>query len=147
MQSHVSELTECSHCRTGGIGFKDLHRFYKDFFIVGNPPSMQMRLLSRTVGVNRVADELYFSFRHTQEIPWLLPGVKPTNKSVEVILVCIICIRGSKLYHEHIYWDQASVLAQIGLIDPKLLPVCGAAAARKVLDEKSQPSNELIPNW
>ena len=108
---------------------------------------MNMRLLSRTVGTNRVVDELYFSFRHTQEVPWMLPGVRPTNKAVEVIIVSVVCIRGSKLYHEHIYWDQASVLAQIGLIDPKLLPVRGAAAARKVLDEKSQPSNQLIPDW
>ena len=108
---------------------------------------MNMRLLSRTVGTNRVVDELYFNFRHTQEIPWMLPGVKPTDKPVEVIIVSVVCVRGSKLYHEHIYWDQASVLVQIGLIDSKLLPVRGAAAARKVLDEKSQPSNELIPDW
>ena len=77
----------------------------------------------------------------------MLPGVKPTDKSIEVIIVSVVCIRGEKLYHEHIYWDQASVLAQIGLIDASKLPVRGAAAARKVLDEKSQPSNELIPDW
>ena len=108
---------------------------------------MEMRLLSRTVGTNRVVDELFFSFRHTQEIPWLLPGVKPTNKRVELAIVSVVCIRGEKLYHEHIYWDQASVLVQIGLLDPQILPVCGAAAARKVLDEQSQPSNRLIPDW
>ena len=106
-----------------------------------------MRLLSRTVGVNRVVDELYFRFRHTQEIPWMLPSVEPTGKQVEIIIVSVVCIRGEKLYHEHIYWDQASVLAQIGLIDGSKLPVCGAEAARKVLDEKSQPSNKLILDW
>jgi len=117
---------------------------------------MQMRLVSRTVGTDRVVDEMIASFRHTQEIPWMLPGLPPTDREVEVALVSIVCIRGGKLYHEHIYWDQASVLAQIGVLDPKLvpqgidakrLPVIGKAAARKVLDEESIDSNELIDNW
>ncbi|KAL8867548.1 MAG: hypothetical protein Q9174_005595 [Haloplaca sp. 1 TL-2023] len=139
---------------TGGIGHKDLHRFYQDYFIPGNPPSLKMRLISRTVGTDRVVDELFVSFRHTQEIPWLLPGVAPTNKYVEFALVAIVCVRGGKLYHEHIYWDQATILVQIGLLDPKLsgkgfnrLPVVDGAGARKVLDETSGPSNKLIPGW
>lgn len=141
---------------TGGVGGKDLHRFYRDFFIPNNPPSMKFRLISRTVGTDRVVDEMFLSFRHTQEIPWMLPGVKPTGKEVEVALVSIVCIRGGKLYHEHIYWDQATVLVQIGLLDAKMvpkgnfakkLPVVGREGARKVLDESSVPSNKLIANW
>ena len=141
---------------TGGIGYEDLHRFYKDFFISGNPPSMTIRLLSRTVGTDTVVDEMYVHFTHTQEIPWMLPGVAPTNIEVEVALVSVVCIRGGKLYHEHIYWDQATVLVQIGLLDPKLvplgkrtrrLPVVDAAGARKVMDEKSVQSNVLIEGW
>lgn len=141
---------------TGGIGYKDLYRFYRDYFIPGNPPSLQMKLLSRTTGIDRVVDEMYMSFEHTQVMPWLLPDVEPTNKHVEVALVVIVCIRGGKLYHEHIYWDQASVLVQIGLLDPKLvpggsgqvrLPVVDGAGARKVVDEKSIRSNELISSW
>lgn len=141
---------------TGGIGYKDLHRFYRDYFIPGNPPSLQMKLLSRTTGIDRVVDEMYMSFQHTHVMPWLLPDVEPTNKHVEVALVVIVCIRGGKLYHEHIYWDQASVLVQIGLLDPKLvpggkgrsrLPVVDGAGARKVLDENSVRSNELIGSW
>lgn len=144
---------------TGGIGQEDLYRFYKDFFIPSNPPSFKMRLISRTVGVDRVVDEMHISFKHTQTIPWLLPDVPPTNKEVEVALVSVVCIRGAKLYHEHIYWDQASVLVQIGLLDPKMvpdsfkdkglkrLPVAGAESAQKVVDEKSHPSNELISDW
>lgn len=141
---------------TGGIGYEDLHRFYKDYFIPGNPPSMRMRLVSRTIGTDRIVDEMHVSFRHTQEIPWMLPGIEPTNKEVEVALVAICCIRGGKLYHEHIYWDQATVLVQTGLLDPKLvpggkksdrLPVVGASGARKVLDESSSQSNELISSW
>ncbi|KAL8695804.1 MAG: hypothetical protein Q9224_003145 [Gallowayella concinna] len=139
---------------TGGIGYKDLHRFYQDYFIPGNPPSLKMALISRTVGTDRIVDEIFVSFRHTQEIPWMLPGVAPTNKPVEVALVAIVCIRGGKLYHEHIYWDQATVLVQIGLLDPKLsgkgfkrLPVVDHSGVRKVLDETSAPSNRLIPGW
>lgn len=138
----------------GGTGYKDLHRFYQDYFIPGNPPSLKMRLISRTVGTERIVDELFMSFRHTQEVPWMLPGVAPTNKQVEVALVAIVRIRGGKLYHEHIYWDQATVLVQIGLLDPKLsgkgfnrLPVVDGAGAKKVLDEESAPSNKLIPSW
>ena len=141
---------------TGGIGYKDLHRFYRDYFIPGNPPSMKMQLISRTVGTDRVVDELLVSFKHTQAIPWMLPGIEPTNKSVEVALVAIVCIRGGKLYHEHIYWDQASVLVQTGLLDPRVvpgqngkgrLPVVDGAGARKVLDEGSFRSNELLSEW
>lgn len=89
----------------------------------------------------------------------MLPDVPPTNKEVSVALVSVVCIRGGKLYHEHIYWDQASVLVQIGLLDPKLvpnnmkqkglkrLPVYGAETAQKVLDEESHPSNELLSSW
>ncbi|KAL8952344.1 MAG: hypothetical protein Q9222_001755 [Ikaeria aurantiellina] len=139
---------------TGGVGYKDLHRFYRDYFIPGNPPSLKMKLISRTVGTDRVVDEMFMSFRHTQTMPWILPGVAPTNKLVEIALVAIVCIRGGKLYHEHIYWDQATVLVQIGLLDPKLagkgfdrLPVVDGAGARKIVDESGAPSNRLIPGW
>jgi hypothetical protein len=150
---------------TGGIGAKELHRFYDEFFIPSNPESMKLKLLSRTVGVDRIVDEMLVSFRHTTEIPWMLPGVPPTDKTVEVILVSVVCIRGGKLYHEHIHWDQATVLVQVGLLDPKLipdsfrttekgrekevkrLPVCGSEAARKGVNEKDGKSNELIPGW
>ncbi|KAK5363459.1 hypothetical protein LTR20_003486 [Exophiala xenobiotica] len=150
---------------TGGIGHDELHRFYEDFFIPNNPPDFLIKLLSRTVGVDRVVDEMFVKFTHTTEMPWMLPGVPPTGKKVEVVLVSVVCSRGGKLFHEHIYWDQASVLVQVGLIDPTLipktfetleegreeevdsLPVCGRKAARKVLDEDSSKSNRLIPDW
>jgi hypothetical protein len=144
---------------TGGIGKEELFRFYKDFFIPNNPPSLKMKLLSRTIGVDRIVDELYVSFTHSQEMPWMLPGIPATQKPVEVVVVSIVAFRGGRIYHEHIYWDQASVLVQIGLLDPdyipkpargkgiEQLPVAGAESARKVLDEQGEPSNELIPEW
>ncbi|KAL2358601.1 hypothetical protein BJ546DRAFT_834294 [Cryomyces antarcticus] len=141
---------------TGGVGQAALFRFYRDHFIPGNPPSLTMQLVSRTIGVDRVVDEMVLAFRHTQEMAWMPPGVPPTDRDVEIALVSVVCIRGGELYHEHIYWDQASVLVQVGLLDPKVvpqgmrdrgmmrLPVVGAESARKVLDEKSVPSNGLM---
>jgi len=106
-----------------------------------------MKLVSRTVGSDRVVDEIVLRFRHDARIDWMLPGVAPTNRVVEIALVSIVCIRGGKLYHEHIYWDQASVLVQVGLLDAENLPVVGAEGARKVLEEASVESNRLIPEW
>jgi carboxymethylenebutenolidase len=74
---------------------------------------------------------------------WMLPGIAPTGKPVEVAIVVVVHFRDGKLAHEHIYWDQASVLAQIGLIDPAGLPIGGVDSARKVLDP-ALPANSLI---
>ena len=131
---------------TGGFGQIDLHRFYRDHFIPNNPKDMRNIPISRTVGSDRVVNEGILCFTHDRQIDWLLPGVPPTGKYVEVALIGIITFRGDKLIHEHIYWDQASVLVQIGLLDPTGLPVAGAAAARKVMNP-ALPSNELLPGW
>jgi carboxymethylenebutenolidase len=131
---------------TGGYGHVELRRFYKHHFIPKSPKDTRSILISRTVGADRVVNESLLCFTHDCEIDWLLPGVPPTGKYVEVALVGIITFRGDKLIHEHIYWDQASVLVQVGLLDPTGLPVAGAEAAKKVLDP-SLPSNALMKNW
>ncbi len=131
---------------TGGVGHDQLKRFYKYHFIGGNPPDTELRPISRTVGADQIVDELIFCFTHTSEIDWMLPGLKPTGKYVEIPLVAIIKFRGDKLYNEHIYWDQASVLVQIGALKPEGLPVAGIETARKLVDEK-QPSNTLMRRW
>lgn len=131
---------------TGGVGYKDLHRFYTNHFVNSNPPDTTLTSISRTVGASQVVDEVLFSFTHTTEIPWMLPGIKPTGKRVEVPLIAIINFRGDKLYHEHIYWDQASVLTQLGLLDPERLPVVGVEQSKKLLDE-TLPSNTLMSDW
>ena len=112
---------------TGGVGYKELHRFYTNHFVHANPDDTKLVPISRTVGADRVVDEMLFCFTHDLEIDWMLPGVKPTGKYVEVPVVAIINFRGDKLYHEHIYWDQASVLVQIGLLDPR---TCRSPASR-----------------
>lgn len=104
-----------------------------------------MQLISRTVGSDKVVSEMFVSMRHTQEVPWLLPGVQATGKMIEVVLCSVVAVRGGKMEWERCYWDQASVLVQVGLLDPALLPVVGAEAARKVRDgmEDGTPFNEL----
>ena len=124
---------------TGGRGKEALRAFYSTDFIPRMPPDTALVPVSRTVGENQLVDEMIFSFTHTQEIPWMLPNVKPTNRRVEVPLVAIVRFRDGKLAHEHIYWDQASVLKQIGLLTDASLPVCGAETAAKVLDPKFMP--------
>jgi carboxymethylenebutenolidase len=131
---------------TGGVGAADLARFYANHFIPKCPKDTRLVPISRTIGTDRLVDEMLFSFTHDIEIDWMLPGVKPTGKHVEVPLVAIVNFRGDKLYHEHIYWDQGSVLAQIGLIDAKILPVAGIETAEKLIDE-TLPSNTLMARW
>src|SRR6201989_158098 len=114
---------------TGGVGHDQLKRFYKYHFIGANPPDTSMQLISRTVGENSLVDELLFSFTHTSEIDWMLPGIAPTGRKVEIPLVAIVRFVDGKVAHAHIYWDQASVLVQIGKLDPKGLPVAGAESA------------------
>ena len=127
----------------GGVGYEQLKRFYKFHFIGGNPPDTTLSPISRTVGRDSLVDEMLFRFTHTSRIDWMLPGIAPTGRTVEVALVAIVQFRDGKLAHEHIYWDQASVLVQVGLLDPDRLPVAGAEAAHKVLD-KTLPSNTLL---
>ena len=117
---------------TGGNGKAALREFYSRDFIPSMPPDTTLTPVSRTVGEDQLVDEMIFSFTHTQEMPWMLPGIAPTHRDVEVALVAIVRFKDGKLAHEHIYWDQASVLKQLGLITDPSLPVCGVESARKV---------------
>ena len=128
---------------TGGVGRDELREFYSKRFIPQMPPDTEMIPVSRTIGNDQLVDEMVFKFTHTIHMDWLLPGIAPTGKRVEVPLVAIVRFREGKLAHEHIYWDQASVLVQLGLIDTSKLPVAGVETARKVLDPKL-PANELM---
>ena len=128
---------------TGGVGKQELLEFYSKRFIPQMPPDTEMTSVSRTIGNDQLVDEMVFKFTHTIRMDWMLPGIAPTGKRVEVPLVAIVRFRDGKLAHEHIYWDQASVLVQIGLLDPASLPVAGIESAKKVLDP-SLPANELM---
>ncbi|KAK5102732.1 hypothetical protein LTS08_003532 [Lithohypha guttulata] len=149
---------------TGGVGKNRLRRFYSEFFSKSRPKDFKTKLLSRTVGTDRIVDEMLVTFTHNIEMPWILPGVPPTGKEVEIVVVVVVAIRGDKVCAENVHWDQASALLQVGLLDPKYvpksfktkdqaerevqhLPVLGAEAAKKVADEEKGRSNRLIPGW
>ena len=121
----------------GGVGRDGVRAFYRDH-LVGKffPPDVKMVNVSRTVGEDRIVDEVFISFTHTMVIDWMLPGVAPTGKAVEMAVAVVAGFAGDKISYEHIYWDQAGVLVQIGLLNPAGLPVTGAESARKVLDPK-----------
>jgi len=156
---------DCVPTVTGGFGRKELKKFYSEFWAGKNPPDLKKKLLSRTVGTDRVVDEILVGFTHSTDMPWMLPGVPPTGKRVEVVLVVVVTITGGKIVAENVHWDQASVLVQVGLLDPKYvptsfktseeerekevtrLPVFSVDAARKVAEPTKAKSYELIPDW
>ncbi|KAH6665667.1 carboxymethylenebutenolidase [Halenospora varia] len=150
---------------TGGIGRERLTSFYRHHFIFNNPEDTDLELISRTVGIDRVVDEFVFSFTHTQTIDWILPGIPPTGKHVRVPFTSVVNIRGDRLYHEHIAWDQASVLVQLELMPEYLpfpyalpdgrtpaagkkfeyrVPAAGPETANKILDKNSEASNKMF---
>jgi len=128
---------------TGGVGKKELREFYANHFIPKMPSDTEIVPISRTVGSERVVDEMIIRFTHSIEIDWMLPGIPATGRRVELPTVAIVQFRDGKLFNEHIYWDQASVLVQLGLLDPRNLPVAGAESAKKLADA-NLPSNHLI---
>jgi carboxymethylenebutenolidase len=119
---------------TGGRGREEMLEFYGRHFIPHMPADTRITPVGRTVGQGRVVDEMIFAFTHDIEMDWMLPGVQPTGKRVEVPLVVVAQLAGDEIVTERIYWDQASVLVQLGLLDPSCLPVTGVESARKVLD-------------
>src|SRR6516225_5600573 len=127
----------------GGDGKEELHHFYAEHFLSQIPPDTEMVPVSRTIGQGRLVEEMVFRFTHTIPIDWMLPGIPPTGKHVEVAMLVVVQFDDDKLAHEHLYWDQASVLVQLGLLQPEGLPVVGAEGARSVLD-RSIPLNRLI---
>ncbi len=129
---------------TGGVGYQEVRHFYNAHFIPGHPPDTKIVPVARTVGEDRIVDELIHKFTHTIEMPWILPGVPPTDRRVELAVVVVVQFEDGKIVGERIYWDQASALLQVGLLDAKKLPVTGSEASRKVVDPAQEPSNDLI---
>ena len=129
---------------TGGTGRAQVERFYRDHFVGHWPDDVEVRPVSRTVGERRVVDELIVSFTHDREMRVYLPGVAPTGRRVVLPHVVVMGFdEAGRVAYEHIYWDQATLLVQVGLLDPALLPVAGAEQAERLLD-RSRPANEMI---
>jgi carboxymethylenebutenolidase len=116
---------------TGGLGAEAVRAFYAND-LIGQffPPDAEFIPISRTIDGERLVDELVIRFTHDRVISHLLPGVPPTGRSVELALVVVVGARDGKVAYEHIYWDQAGLLAQLGLLDPTGLPVAITTAAR-----------------
>ena len=129
---------------TGGVGYAGVYNFYKNHFIGKMPDDTKIVRISRTVGKNQVVDELILSFTHDKEIDFMLPGIAPTGRYIEAAFVVVMNFRGGKIAHEHIYWDQASLLVQVGLLDPKLLPVTGQEQANRLLELSKQQDDNTI---
>ena len=119
----------------GGEGRGDVHEFYTTF-LGSLPPDIEMVPVTRTIGQGRLVDEMVVKFTHTVPMPWLLPGVPPTGKRAELAMVVIVQFEGTQVVGENLYWDHASLLVQLGLLDPKGLPIVGAEGARAVLDSQ-----------
>ena len=126
---------------TGGVGFDNVFNFYKNEFVGKMPNDTKITRISRTVGKDQVVDELILSFTHDIVIKSMLPGIPPTGRYVELPHVVVMKFQGNKILHEHIYWDQASLLVQIGLIDSKSLPVTGIEQSRELL-KLSKPNRK-----
>jgi carboxymethylenebutenolidase len=129
---------------TGGVGRDEVRSFYGKHFIGKWPADIEITPVSRTVGDEQVVDELVLSFTHDIEMDQLLPGVAPTGRHVRLPFCVVVRFEEGKVAHEHIYWDQASLLVQVGLLDQAELPVTGAEQAENVLDPRARPLNELI---
>ncbi|KJZ73933.1 hypothetical protein HIM_06601 [Hirsutella minnesotensis 3608] len=151
---------------TGGMGREQLTAFYRDHFIFANPSDTALQPLSRTIGPDRIVDEFIFSCTHASHIPWLLPHVPATHLPLAIPMAAVVNVRGDRVYHEHIWWDQATALRQVGILPTHLpasvssrvggmeekgivrLPVAGAECARFLADKMSGRSNEMLdPAW
>ena len=143
--------------QTGGVGRREVHKYYDEIFTGSLPRDFKTKLVSRTEGADQVVDEMGVSFTHDTEMEWILPSVPPTGKKVELVMVIVVTIRGGKVVQQRTYWDQASVLVQVGLLDPsvvpqgsgiKKLPVVGREAARRMVKgaeaDEGEADNELI---
>jgi predicted ester cyclase len=131
---HGKSVAEALSTVPSSDSINALRRFYAEDFISLMLSDTSIRFISRTLGQDQLVDEMIFSFSHTEEMPWMLPGIPPTHRHVDISLVVVVGFREGKLAHERIYWDQASVLKQIGLLTDSSLPVFGAETAQKLLD-------------
>jgi carboxymethylenebutenolidase len=128
----------------GSRGREDVRRFYRDHFVGHQPADLELESLTRTMGTTHLVDEKVVRFTHNADVPWILPGVPATGRQVEIPLVAVVGFEDGLVASEHIYWDQASVLVQVGLLDTAGLPALGSEQARSVLPSGSPAFNTLL---
>jgi len=147
VEATLSTMTEDPYVHhvamaTGGIGRQGVRDFYKNYFVGKWPADVKVTPISRIVGKDAVVDELVVSFTHDVQLDFMLPGIKPTGKKVELPHVVIMKFENGKIAHEHVYWDQGSFLAQLGLLDPSKVPVLGVEQTRKLLQLVSRKKED-----
>jgi carboxymethylenebutenolidase len=134
METMVPEpYVHCIAVMSGGCGGEGVRHFYSKHFINQIPKDAKVTPISRTVGKDQVVDEFILTFTHDTQWDYLLPGIPPTGKRVELPHVLVMKFEKGKVAHEHVWWDQASLLVQVELLDPANLPVVGVEQARKLL--------------
>jgi SnoaL-like polyketide cyclase. len=134
METMIPEpYVHCVPTLTGGLGGKGVRQFYSEHFINQIPKDAKVTPISRTIGKDQVVDEFILSFTHDTRWDYLLPGISPTGKRVELPHIVVMKFENGKVAHENVWWDQASLLVQVGLLDPASLPVAGVEQARQLL--------------
>lgn len=128
----------------GGRGREEIRHFYGNHFLNQIPPDLEVLPISRTIGEGRLVDELVIRFTHSMRMDWVLPGIAPTGKRIEFAMVVVVSTKDGKISAENLYWDNATILRQAGLLPDSGLPVLGAESARQILDPCG-PHNKLIP--
>jgi carboxymethylenebutenolidase len=128
---------------TGARGKEPLRDFYRDHFVGKWPSDLSVERISRTVSEDMVIDEFIVRFTHDVVMDAILPGVAPTGRRVELPHVAVVGFEGGKISFERIYWDQGSMLVQLGLLDVERLPLVGSQQAEALVDEDF-PRNKLI---
>ena len=144
METMVAEpYVHCVPVMTGGFGGQGVRRFYSEHFINQIPKDAKVTPISRTIGKDQVVDELIVSFTHNTQWDYLLPGIPPTGKKVELPHVVVMKFENGKVAHEHVWWDQASLLVQVGLLDPGKLPVVGVEQARTLMHIAAKEEDQI----
>jgi len=115
--------------RIGRVGRAAVHEFYANNFLPNIPPDLEITSLSQTFGDDRIVEEMVMRFTHTVDMDWMLSGLPATGRRAEFALVGVIRFQAGKVAHEHLYWDQATVLSQLGVVDhPAAAAGVGSAA-------------------
>jgi carboxymethylenebutenolidase len=127
-------------CGTGGSGRAGVREFYANHFLPKIPPDFELISLSQIFGEDRIVEEFVIRVTHTLEMDWMLPGVPATSRRVEFAFVGLIQFQAGKLANERFYWDQASVLSQLGILDHPGA-AAGVGSAAQLLKLRAQPVN------
>jgi carboxymethylenebutenolidase len=119
-ESLATMVEDASVCHvptgSGAAGKTILRRYYRDEFIPSIPEDWNITTINRVVTDTCIVEEDKLRFHHTKQMDWFLPSVSPTGKLIEIDIVVFIDFRDGLMSAERIYWDQASVLRQIGML-------------------------------